>query len=90
MGGSRDDVATLERFAAAEHVPFAFVALPSATVDAYGAAIVYAGATYADRVSYLIGRDGTILWTLRDPSPLAHTNGAVAFLKRLRSERKNR
>ncbi len=82
MGGSRDDAATLKRFAAAEHVPFAFVALSAATVDAFGASVVYAGTTYADRVSYLIGHDGMILWTLRDPSPLAHTNGAVAFLKR--------
>ncbi|TAM77487.1 hypothetical protein EPN44_02835 [bacterium] len=60
------------------------------TVDAYGAAVVYAGTTYADRVSSVIGRDGTILWTLRDPSPLAHTNGAVAFLKSLRSGAKSR
>jgi len=82
VGGSRDDVATLARFQASTGVPFTLVSLPERVVEEYGAAVIYSGKTYADRVSYLIDGQGKIVWTLRDPSPLAHTNAAVAYLKK--------
>lgn len=75
-------MATLARFEQSVKAPFEMVSLSARAVDAYDAGIVYFGKTYADRISYLIDKDGRIIWTLRDPSPLAHINEALAFLSK--------
>lgn len=84
VGGSRDDPATLVRFQRFTHATFTMVSLPEAVIQRYHAGVVFDGKTYADRISFLIDRAGKIVWTLRDPSPLAHVSGALAFLRKAR------
>ena len=45
-----------------------------------------AGDTLADRISYVIGPDGKVLFALTDSNPIKHVQDALAFVKQWREQ----
>jgi len=62
LGVSMDDLETQKKFAESLNAPFPLLADPEGTaVDAYGvAAQAASGARYANRVTFVIGKDGKV------------------------------
>ncbi len=82
IGISPDDIATLAKFQAKTPAPQQFVSdADKSVIKAYGVNIDMGGSTYAKRVSYVIGKDGKILFRYFDWSPLTNVNKTYKWLK---------
>jgi peroxiredoxin Q/BCP len=81
VGISTDPVDVLAKFQTATSAPQRFVSDPKGTVaTAYGVAFAYNGGVLADRVTFVIGKDGKILFALHEPSPLTNVQTTLAWL----------
>jgi peroxiredoxin Q/BCP len=82
VGASTDDIPTLTRFAAAENAGQRFVSDPGGTIaKAFGVAKEYGDMTYAGRVTFVIGADGSILFKVDDPVPDTNIDSTYAWVK---------
>lgn len=82
IGLSPDPIDKLKDFQAKEQAPQRFVADPNAdTIKKYGVDINILGGTKAKRVTFVIGKDGKILYTYFDWSPLANVNTVLKWLQ---------
>jgi thioredoxin-dependent peroxiredoxin len=78
VGISTDDVATLTSFQAKMQAPQQFVSdVGEEVTKSYGADI----SGVAKRVTFVIGKDGTILYSYYDWSPLTNVNKVYAWLQ---------
>ena len=86
VGMSHDDIATLQRFSTeACRDQFAVASDPQAqTIRAYDAAAA-ANPARADRISYVIGQDGKVKFTLTSSDPLEHVQQTEAAVQKLQS-----
>lgn len=86
VGMSHDDIATLERFSSeACRDQFAVASDPQArTIRAYDASAA-ANPQRADRISYVIGQDGTIRFVHSGFDPQAHVEHTLAAVKKLQA-----
>lgn len=83
VGISTDDIATLTRFQKEEKAPQRFASDPSGTVTkAYGIGIEDSGKTYAGRVTFVIGTDGKILFSLDDAVPESNVIKTYNWVKK--------
>jgi peroxiredoxin len=81
VGISTDPVDILAKFQTATPAPQRFVADPKGAVaSAYGVSFADNGDVFADRVTFVIGKDGKILFSLREPSPLTNVQDTLAWL----------
>lgn len=81
VGISTDPVDVLVKFQAATSAPQQFVSDPTGAIaKAYGVSFAYNGAVLADRVTFVIGKNGKILFALHEPSPLTNVLGTLAWL----------
>ena len=85
IGVSHDDIATLDRFSVSDcRSKFAVAADPDGTViKAYDAAMAKNPA-YADRISYVIAPDRTVLFSYTDMDPYKHVDLTMAAVKKWR------
>jgi len=82
VGVSTDSLATLARFQRAESAPQRFVSDPNGTfAKAYGVNLSALHKTYAKRVTFVVGKDGKILFNVLDWSPLGNVNKTLDWLK---------
>jgi len=82
IGVSADPIDKLEDFQAQEHAPQRFVADPGGDViKAYGIDINILGGTKAKRVTFVIGKDGKIVYSYFDWSPLTNVNKTIEWLQ---------
>jgi peroxiredoxin Q/BCP len=82
VGISTDDVETLAKFQAKTPAPQQFVSDPNKSVTkAYGAGIGVGSALIDKRVTFVIGKNGKILFTYFDWSPLTNVNKTYEWLK---------
>jgi thioredoxin-dependent peroxiredoxin len=82
VGISADDVPTLIAFQTKTPAPQQFVSDPDHTViDAYGVAVGTGSATLAKRQTFVIGKDGKVLFTYFDWSPLTNVNTTLQWLQ---------
>lgn len=82
VGISDDDVKTLIDFQTQEQAPQQFVSdANKSAIKAYGADISMAGLTVAKRITYVIGKNGKILFSYFDWSPLTNVNKTYEWLK---------
>ena len=80
VGISVDDVKKLTDFQAKMQAPQQFVSdVDEHVTKAYGADL--SGAGVAKRVTFVIGKNGKILFTYFDWSPLTNVNKVYAWLK---------
>ena len=86
VGMSHDDIDTLKRFSTeACRDQFAVASDPKAqTIKAYDATAA-ANPAMADRISYVIGQDGKVKFTLTSSDPLAHVQQTEAAVKKLQA-----
>jgi peroxiredoxin len=86
VGMSHDDIATLRRFSTeACRDQFAVASDPRArTIQAYDAAAA-ANPARADRISYVIGQDGSVRFVHVGSDPLEHVEQTLAAVKQLTS-----
>jgi len=86
IGVSHDDIATLDKFSVSEcRNKFAVAADPSGTViKAYDAAMAKNPA-YADRISYVIAPDHTVLLSHADMNPDTHVDLTMDAVKKWRA-----
>ncbi len=78
VGISTDDVATLTDFQAKMQAPQQFVSdAGEAITKSYGADI----GSVAKRVTFVIGKDGKVLYSYYDWSPLTNVNKVYAWLQ---------
>jgi peroxiredoxin Q/BCP len=83
VGISADPIDQLVKFQAAEEAGQRFVSDPGGAIaKAYGVASVYKGDVYADRVTFVIGKDGKVLYSLADDSPLTNVQSTLDWLKK--------
>ena len=81
IGISTDPVDVLAKFQSATPAPQRFVTDPGGSIaKAYGVSFAYNGAVLADRVTFVIGKDGKILYALKEPSPLTNVQDTLAWL----------
>lgn len=95
IGLSSDTIETQREFSTKEcHDKFAVGADPSLSVikayDAKRKRPDASGETLADRISYVIGPDGKVIYALVDTNPVKHVENALAFVKQWREEHKPR
>jgi thioredoxin-dependent peroxiredoxin len=82
IGVSTDDVKTLIDFQAKTPAPQQFVSdTDLSIVKAYGVDIAMGSATVAKRQTLVIGKDGKILFSYFDWSPLTNVNKTYAWLQ---------
>ena len=84
VGMSHDDIDTLKRFSTeACRDQFAVASDPKAqTIKAYDAAAA-ANPAMANRISYVVGQDGKVKFSLISSDPLAHVQQTEAAVKKL-------
>lgn len=81
VGISTDPVDVLAKFQTSTAAPQRFVSDPGGAIaKAYGVSFAYNGAVLADRVTFVIGKDGKVLFNLREPSPLTNVLDTLAWL----------
>ena len=84
IGVSHDTIDTLNRFSVSEcRSKFAVAADPALTVARAYDSILSRNPQYADRTSYVIGRDGKIAYAFTDLNPDKHVANTLAALKAL-------
>jgi len=89
IGVSHDDIDTLNRFSVSEcRSKFAVAADPDQAITKAYDAVLARKPEYADRTSYLIAPDGTILYTYTDLKPDHHVENTLAALKEWKARRK--
>ena len=72
----------LKKFQADTKAPQRLVSDPDAAIaKAYGVSFAYKNAVYANRVTFVIGKNGKVLFTLAEDSPLANVQSTLAWLK---------
>lgn len=82
IGISPDDVKTLVDFQEKTPAPQQFVSDTSrATIKAYGVDIGIGSATLAKRQTFVISKDGKILFSYFDWSPLTNVNKTYEWLQ---------
>jgi thioredoxin-dependent peroxiredoxin len=82
VGASTDDVQTLASFQKAENAGQRFVSDPDGAIaKAFGVAQQYQGKTYAGRVTFVIGTDGTILYRVADDVPETNVSSVYDWVK---------
>jgi peroxiredoxin len=73
----------LKKFQADTKAPQRFVSDPDGKIaKAYGVSFAYKNVVYADRVSFVIGKDGKVLYSLAEDSPLTNVQSTLAWLKK--------
>ena len=83
IGISTDPVDVLKKFQASTAAPQRFVSDPDGSIaKAYGVSFAYKGLVLADRVTFVIGKNGTVLYSLAEPSPLINVQSTLAWLKK--------
>jgi peroxiredoxin Q/BCP len=81
VGISTDPVDVLKKFQADMKAPQRFVSDPDAAIaKAYGVSFAYKSAVYANRVTFVIGKNGKVLFALAEDSPLANVQATLAWL----------
>ena len=81
VGISLDPIDTLKRFQAQEQAPQRFVSDPKGeAVKAFDVLLTAQGQEYAKRATFVI-RDGVVLHTVFDWSPLGNVNKTLDWLK---------
>ena len=88
IGVSSDDIATLKRFSVSEcRSKFAVAAdADMHIIKSYDAKLALL--SYANRTSYVIAPDGTILYAYTDMDPEPHITNTLAALRKWRAEQK--
>src|SRR5580700_6783544 len=82
IGVSHDDVATLDKFSTSEcRSKFPVAADPSETVIKEYDAVLPQHPEYANRTSYVIAPDGTVLYTYTSLDPALHVQNTLTALK---------
>jgi peroxiredoxin Q/BCP len=82
VGISTDPVEVLKKFQASTAAPQRFVSDPDGAIaKAYGVSFAYKGTVLADRVTFVIGKNGKVLFALAEESPLANVQSTLAWLK---------
>jgi len=82
VGISVDDIAKLTAFQKAENAGQRFVSDPGGVIaKAFGVAIQYQGTTYADRVTFVIGSNGAILFKVADEVPNTNVASTLAWVQ---------
>ena len=82
VGVSVDDIKTLVDFQTKTPAPQQFVSDANRSVtNAYGASVGIGGLTLSKRVTFVIGKNGKILYSYFDWSPLTNVNKTYAWLK---------
>ena len=83
IGISTDPVDVLKKFQASTGAQQRFVSDPDAAIaKAYGVSFAYNGAAHAHRVTFVIGKDGKVLYSLAEDSPLVNVQSTLAWLKK--------
>jgi peroxiredoxin len=86
IGVSHDDIATLDKFSVSEcRSKFAVAADPNGTVIKAYDTVLAKNPAYADRTSYVIAPDHTVLFTYTDMDPYKHVDVTMAAVKKWRS-----
>ena len=81
VGISYDPLETLKRFQAQDQAPQRFVSDPSgAAARAFDVSMTEQGQTFAKRVTFVV-KDGKVLFTVFDWSPLGNVNKTLDWLK---------
>jgi len=81
IGISTDPVDVLTKFQAAEAAPQRFVSDPDGAIaKAFGVSFAYNGAVLANRVTYVIGKNGKVLFALAEDSPLSNVQSTLDWL----------
>lgn len=81
VGISLDPLDVLKRFQAEEHAPQRFVSDPKGdAVKAFDVLLTDQNEVYAKRVTFII-RDGKVLHSIFDWSPLGNVNKTLAWLE---------
>jgi peroxiredoxin Q/BCP len=81
VGISTDPVDVLKKFQSDTNAPQRFVSDPDGAIaKAYNVSFAYKTAVYANRVTFVIGKDGKVLFALAEPSPLANVQSTLAWL----------
>lgn len=89
IGVSNDDIETLKRFSVeACRNKFAVAADAQAQVIRAYDAQFFAPMSMADRISYVIGRDGRIVYALRDANPDGHVASTLKVVEQLAAQAK--
>ncbi|MDE2134106.1 MAG: peroxiredoxin [Alphaproteobacteria bacterium] len=83
IGVSHDDIATLDKFSVSEcRSKFAVAADPNGTVIKSYDTVLAKNPAYADRTSYVIAPDHTVLFTYTDMDPYKHVDLTMAAVKK--------
>lgn len=83
VGVSTDPIEKLTKFQKDEDAPQRFVSDPDGTIArAFGVDMKELGKTYAKRVTFVIGKDGKVLFNAFDWSPLGNVNKTMDWLKK--------
>jgi thioredoxin-dependent peroxiredoxin len=90
IGVSHDDLATLQKFSVSEcRSKFAVAADTKQAVEKSYDAILAVKPQYANRTSYVIAPDGTIIYTYTDLDPENHVTNTLNALKAWKADRAN-
>jgi peroxiredoxin Q/BCP len=90
IGMSADDIGTLHKFSTQEcSAKFPVAADPDLKViKSYDTTLtLQSGATVADRTSYVIGRDGKVVYAYTDRNPDKHVENTLAVVKELKAKK---
>jgi len=83
VGISTDPVDVLTKFQAAMDASQRFVSDPDGSIaKAYGVSFAYNGAVLAKRVTFVVGKDGKVLYSLAEDSPLTNVQSTLDWLKK--------
>ena len=82
VGASADSISKLKDFQAKEQAQQRFVSDPGGdAIKKYGIDIKILGGVKAKRVSFIIGKNGKVLFTYFDWSPLANVDTTLKWLQ---------
>ncbi|HEY5095149.1 MAG TPA: redoxin domain-containing protein [Candidatus Eremiobacteraceae bacterium] len=83
VGISTDPVDVLTKFQAAMGASQRFVSDPNGAIaQAYGVSFAYDGAVLAKRVTFVVGKDDKVLYSLAEDSPLTNVQSTLDWLKK--------
>jgi peroxiredoxin len=86
IGVSHDDIATLDKFSVSDcRNKFAVAADPTGTVIKAYDTVMAKNPAYADRTSYVIAPDRTVVFTLTDGDPYKHVAQTMDAVKAWRA-----
>jgi peroxiredoxin len=86
IGVSHDDIATLDKFSVSEcRGKFAVAADPNGTVIKAYDTVMAKNPAYADRTSYVIAPDHTVIFSLTDGDPYKHVAQTMDAVKKWRA-----